>query len=597
MLGLGLFLLGGIGFAVDLANLWMHRQSSQNAADAACTAAAMDMVNDANGVATTSGGFTPGTAFNCSTNASYAPCQYAGFNGYTANGLTAGTPSTEVAVSFPSSVPGVQSCSGTTPTPTVCSETGFPNNAFVSVTVTDRMQSFFVGLLSGGTTMDVGASATCGAVLANAPIPILVLNPTLPGTFTSTGNFLIKIVGGPQRSIQVDSSSATAVNFSGGSGTVDLSEGGPPASGSGPGTGSDFAVTSSETQPSGPTFSYGSTGGWRAPRQAISDPFATIPAPGQPTFTTPAVVYGDTSTNFGCPDTIAGDGCDHYKPGYYPNGITVKNGKDADNNPNGSATGLAVFEPGIYYLGGAGLKADSNSCLRPSTATGDGSGGTMFYFSGTSTLKVTSNSGKLQLKTGSTVNFDCQNLSAGSIANTAWAVSLAQLRCIPTGTAGETILPDNVKSFGGLVGNVLLGPCHAPATGSTLCAPNCTLNYGDPLGASDPLGEQRGMLFFQNRSGNLAAAANQPLWQGGAAFGLAGNLYFHYCASSTAGGGAGCSSTAFTDQLSLGGNSTSNTFVVGDIVTDELSLNGNPGIEMDLNPNALYYVLKASLLQ
>src|SRR5437764_14858168 len=83
MLGMGLFLMGGIGFAVDMANMWMHRQASQNAADAACTAAAMDMVNDANG-ATNSGGFTPGTGFNCSSNATSAPCQYAGFNGYTA---------------------------------------------------------------------------------------------------------------------------------------------------------------------------------------------------------------------------------------------------------------------------------------------------------------------------------------------------------------------------------------------------------------------------------------------------------------------------------------------------------------------------------
>jgi hypothetical protein len=47
----------------------------------------------------------------------------------------------------------------------------------------------------------------------------------------------------------------------------------------------------------------------------------------------------------------------------------------------------------------------------------------------------------------------------------------------------------------------------------------------------------------------------------------------------------------------LGGGSSTNTFVVGDIVTDELSLGGNSQIEMDLNPNALYYVLKASLLQ
>jgi hypothetical protein len=78
---------------------------------------------------------------------------------------------------------------------------------------------------------------------------------------------------------------------------------------------------------------------------------------------------------------------------------------------------------------------------------------------------------------------------------------------------------------------------------------------------------------------------------------LAGNLYFHYCASATAGSGGGCPSSAFTDKFSLGGGSASDTFVVGDIVTDQLSLGGNSRIEMDLNPNALYYVLKASLLQ
>jgi hypothetical protein len=590
-----------------MANLWMHRQAAQNAADSACTAAAMDMVNDANGVTSTSGGFTPGSPFNCSANSSYSPCTYAGFNGYTATGLTAGSPSTEVRINFPTSVPGVQNCSAT-PTPSICTETGFPANAFVRVTVTDRIQSFFVGLLSGGRTMDVGAMASCAAALSSAPIPILVLNPTASGTLSGSGTILLKIVGGPQRSIQVNSSSTSSVSFSGGSGTIDLSQGGPLTPPATQGTGSDFAVASVQFQPSGPTFLYGSTGGWRDPRVAISDPFATIPAPGQPTFTLTTPTYGDTGTTFGCPDTT--DGCDHYHPGYYPNGITVKKGKDANNNANGSATGLAVFEPGIYYLGGSGLSADSNSCLRPSLAKdtggntlGDGSGGTMFYFSGTSTLSVTSNSGKLQLKTGSTVNFDCQNLTAGgAISNPAWAVPLTQIRCIPTGSTGATILPANVISFGGLVGNVLLAPCQGPASGSAVCAPNCTnssgnpLNYGDPLGANDPLGEQRGMLFFQDRSGNLAAAT-QPKWQGGGAFGLAGNLYFHYCASATAGGGSGCSSSAWTDQLSLGGNSTSNTFVVGDIVTDELSLNGTPGIEMDLNPNALYYVLKATLVQ
>jgi Putative Flp pilus-assembly TadE/G-like len=549
MLGLGLFLLGAMGFAVDMANLWMHRQSSQNAADAACTAAAMDMVNDANG-ATNSGGFTSGTAFNCSSNSTFAPCQYAGFNGYTATGLTAGTPSTEVAVSFPSSVPGVQDCSAT-PTPTVCTSAGFPANAFARVTVTDRIQSFFVGLFSGGTTMDVGATATCGAVLSDSPIPILVLNPSAPSTFTASGTYNLQIVGGPQRSIQVDSSDSGAVNFNGNSGTIDLHLGGKDQSGS------DFAVTASQPQPSGGTYLYGSTGGWRDPRPAISDPFATLPVPPQPADApTPTLVTGSSATAIGCPAV----GCMHYQPGRYTSDINI--------STNGPA-GLAVFDPGIYYMD-ANLIGGSHSCLRPSTAAGDGSGGTMFYFHGKHTVNVGATSGTLTLTSGSpgVTVFDCQS--------TANEVTLSQAKCIQSGT-GATVLPANLVTAGGLIGNVLLGPCQAPSAGGT--------NYGDPLGTNDPLGEQRGMLFFQDRSANLASPpTNQPSWSGGGAFGLAGMMYFH-------------NTTLFTDQFSLGGGSASTTFVVGDIVTDKLDLHGTPGIEMDLNPNALYYVLKASLLQ
>ena len=218
----------------------------------------------------------------------------------------------------------------------------------------------------------------------------------------------------------------------------------------------------------------------------------------------------------------------------------------------------------------ADFKAGSHSCLRPSTATGDGSGGTMFYFHGKHTVNVDSNSGTLTLSAGSpgVTVFDCQS--------TANKVTLSQVKCIQSGT-GATVLPGNLVTAGGLIGNVLLGPCQAPSAGGT--------NYGDPLGTNDPLGEQRGMLFFQDRSANLASSpTNQPSWSGGGAFGLAGMMYFHNI-------------TLFTDQFSLGGGSASTTFVVGDIVTDKLDLHGTPGIEMDLNPNALYYVLKASLLQ
>ena len=42
VLGLALFLLGAVAFAVDMSYAWFHRQSAQTAADAACTAGAMD---------------------------------------------------------------------------------------------------------------------------------------------------------------------------------------------------------------------------------------------------------------------------------------------------------------------------------------------------------------------------------------------------------------------------------------------------------------------------------------------------------------------------------------------------------------------------
>jgi hypothetical protein len=373
------------------------------------------------------------------------------------------------------------------------------------------------------------------------------------GSLSGSGTIDIKLVGGPQRSIQVNSSSSTAVNVSGASGSIDLSQGGPTA------TGSDFAVVGPEAAIG--NFVTGSNGSWIDPSTAISDPFALLSAPNLPA-TAPAVDYAATS---GCPGTASG--CDHYHPGYYPTGILVQRGK-----PTGSgATGLAVFDPGIYYLGSTaagsvGLVADQNSCLRPSIDVGEGSGGTLFYFSGSNTLSVTSNSGKLVQKSGSTVIFDCQSPSD--------KVPLDKVKCVVSGP-GATILPANVIANGGLTGNVLLGPCKPTTSGV-----NTAINYGDPLGLNDPLGEQRGMLFFQDRT----ASGVNPAWSGGGSFGLAGVMYFHNTAS-------------FNDTFSLGGGSSSDTFVVGEIIVDKLDLNGNPSITMDLNPNALYYTLKATLIQ
>ena len=61
LLMLSIFLLAIVGFAVDLTNLWFHRQAAQTAADAACQAGAMDMAALAAGMALPNMGFTPGT--------------------------------------------------------------------------------------------------------------------------------------------------------------------------------------------------------------------------------------------------------------------------------------------------------------------------------------------------------------------------------------------------------------------------------------------------------------------------------------------------------------------------------------------------------
>ena len=88
LLVLGIFLLAVTAFGVDFANFWFHRQMAQTAADAACTAGAMDLLVNAN-IGSTLGGF-PGGDFDCASTPGAAPCQYAALNGYNGAGTTPG---------------------------------------------------------------------------------------------------------------------------------------------------------------------------------------------------------------------------------------------------------------------------------------------------------------------------------------------------------------------------------------------------------------------------------------------------------------------------------------------------------------------------
>ena len=595
LLALGLVLLGALCFAFDLSNMWFHRQAAQTAADAACTAGVMDLLVDANGAATGHQGFTPGVAFDCtaSGNPTSSVCQYAAKNGYnSSNGNL-------VAASFPGSVPGVPS-----------SPLGVAN-AFIRVDVLDNVPTFFAGLLNGSTSQPVRAFAVCGLELAASPIPILVLDPQSPqstppqSALNIQGNGTIAIVGGPSKSIQVNSGSVNSscgqsncsVNLPWGSAKIDLSMAGPN------GNGADMGLWGAPaTAPTG--FVPGTSGHWLVPSPPISDPFAQVCAPGQtgcPAIngnSAPAVPTlppqvpldligpgpGQNSVNnnksacsssdiqagncfvtygtHGCPDQNATlplkpntNGCTLYTPGPYPSGITVGQGA--------LGGGVAVFDPGLYYVTG-GLALNSGSTVRPGNGAGDGSQGVTFYFHGSGstagTVTVNANSGK------PSSNIDLFNTTTGlgSLAN--------GIKC----TSGSSV-PSNLPTT--LSGNILLGPC--------------TGYYGDPLGASDPIGIQRGFLFFQDRSGTSI----QPSWGGGGQFLLAGTMYFHSCNSTGTGTGCGAPPTYYNDIFSMLGNSGSGTYVLGDIVADNLTLGGTSGITMDLNPTPSFNILKASLLQ
>lgn len=634
LLGLGIFLLGAIAFAVDLSNLWFRRQMAQTAADAACTAGAMDLLVDATNGTTKQGNFDTGkdaNPYDCSTGASPntnaipAPCRYAALNGF-ASSISSTSTSLGNNVSFSWS-PVAPNPPGITAPPAAVAPT-----AFMQVIVNENSPTFFAGLLKGLTQQNVGAKAICGVTQATAPIPILVLDPknpnapSNPNALQVQGNPSITIVGGPTRSIQVNSVDTAAVGV-GGTGLIDLSQGGPS-----PGTGSDLGTFGGPTtEPTVPkNFNPGTTGHWLAPASPISDPFAQLCAPGQTTFASgqncpqiagnsppakpgpgaPQVPVdekapaqgGKFSTNpctaipcdvgykdHGCPETTATRGsgkCLLYTPGLYDSTTGFATGISV--GPGGGSTGvLALFDPGLYYISG-GLSLKSNSTIRPGTGTGDGTGGVVIYFKGTGTITVASDSGSKAKDAFNTVTGP-RDPAGNAYPNDATHTNVTYtngVKCTATST-----IPDNLKNGGAGV-NIGIDSSGNPTGANILLGP-CTGYYGDTLGAADPIGLQRGIVFFQDRS----AQSVNPNWGGGGQFLLAGTMYFHSCNASGTGVNCGSAPTFYNNIFTMQGNSGSNTYVLGDIVVDNLALGGTSGITMDLNPNVAFNILKASLYQ
>lgn len=573
LLILGIFLLASVGFAVDLSNMWFHRQIAQSAADAACVAGAMDMLYLQKGTITSSPNFTVGTAGDCSSASSAALCQYAAFNGYTATtsaaGWGSGTPGGAVAVSwtFPSSVSGATGSSAVT----------YP---FLNVVVQEKPLTWFMSLL-GVSSMALGASCTCGLSPGNPPAPLVILNPTIASALTLSGGAHIVIKGGPQTSIQVNSSangspssnaSSNAVYCSGGNGyPIDTSAAGPS------GTGGNVAVVGGPTsnQYCGANYIMNNTTSakWKSPVVVVADPYAGVPAPTQPAgkvaeATTPIAtvaqgytpssdatygyIYGTwvASGTDSCPNTASQQhyltysstypynggniygSCLEFTPGYYPNGINT-------TSLAGYSNDVVIFMPGVYYLNG-NLTVGSSTTLRNAwIGTQPSTQGVMFYF----------------LSGGPT--FAGGSGAASGVINT---VPSYYLNC--SGTSTPTGMP---ASF---TGNVLIAQCGAGGT-----------YVGAPSSDTYSTSGSRGLLFFSGHSNTY----NNTLIGAGATLNFGGTFYFH--------------NSSYADVVQLSGAGASTTYAVGSIVVDQLNLSGSGTIAMNLTSSSSSATPIVSLFQ
>ena len=322
IVAMSVFLFGAVGLAIDGAHLYAERQMAQGAVDAAAQAGIRSLFvgtnsSDVYDSSSNPGGhgFSTASSFTCAPSDPRTPCYYAQtLNGFAGDIITVDFP-TAATVGVP---PGKLSTSD-------------PVN-LLRVTIARQVPTSFFSFI-GSWTPTVQASATAAIVSVTAPAPIVITHPTMAGALSMNGN--ITITGGPQQSIQINSTGTPA--YSGpNSGLVDLSAAGPNGSGGNFGT---FGGPS--TKPS--SVNVGSTGTYVSPSYPILDPLAGIAAPA-----VPATVGTSATCTTHCGSCPGGaTTCTEYTPGLYTGGI--------------STLGTAMFDPGIYYINGGGFKTKNGT--------------------------------------------------------------------------------------------------------------------------------------------------------------------------------------------------------------------------------------------
>jgi len=361
ILSLTIFLFGAMGLGVDGAQLYAQRQMAQAAADAAAQAGIVTIFNGSTAIGT--------TAFYCASGSTTSPCTYASKNGYTAGTCT----------SSADAVPGAD-CIKVDPNPGVAVsnlDPGTPNELQVTIT---RAVPMTLMKMIGFTNLNVTARATAAILDVMSPVPIIVTHPWAADSFdlNGTGNGGLKcdgttnsakitICGGPQRSIQVNSSDPGAVDWNGNP-RVDLSQAGPNA------TGADFGVFGGPVRATGSVIlsPVGTTENYLQPADPITDPLVNITPPSQPANApSPSPLINGVN---GCPSAPP-KACVLYSPGTYTSSINVTNN-------------VAVFKPGIYYMLGnnTNFTTGANGYMQMATGFTDAAtgwtGNMMVYLTG-----------------------------------------------------------------------------------------------------------------------------------------------------------------------------------------------------------------------
>jgi Flp pilus assembly protein TadG len=343
---MSIFLFGALGMAIDGSQLYAQRQMAQAAADAAAQAGIVTILNGASAAK-----YSIGTsAYYCTSGDATSPCTYAAKNNFTAGGTAC--------TSGGSATPG-NDCIKVDPNPGVAVtglDAGAPNELQVTIT---RAVSMTVLKMVGLSSFDVTARATAAIVDVTAPVPILVTHPSKADSLSLNGKDEIDICGGPQRSIQVNSSDPNAYD---GGGVVNLSLGGPTdPDGTCSGTGSDFGTFGGPlSKPA--SVMLGTTGNYISPADPIQDPFANVypNGPPKPPAATAPPPNGQACSVLGhcaaCPGSAT---CTEYLPGLYNSGGGI----------NLTGVNSAIFDPGLYYISDGGGFVIKNSTVQMCSTT------------------------------------------------------------------------------------------------------------------------------------------------------------------------------------------------------------------------------------